>query len=82
MVFSFFRKIKEDSERNKAIRDFRNENNLNKRKGRIQQLHTDKPFPKMICPTCKNRLALRKGPHGSFMGCSKFPMCRYTKKHF
>src|SRR3989339_643069 len=32
------------------------------------------------CPSCEDgKLIGRKGPHGSFIGCSKFPKCRYTE---
>lgn len=33
------------------------------------------------CPTCKKgHMVTRKGPHGSFLGCSGFPRCRHTMK--
>lgn len=32
------------------------------------------------CPSCDNgKLIGKKGPHGSFIGCSKFPKCKYTE---
>lgn len=30
------------------------------------------------CPRCGNRLIRREGKHGPFIGCSRFPRCRYT----
>ena len=34
-----------------------------------------------ICPACGGgRLGLRLGRHGSFIGCSNYPECRYTRK--
>lgn len=33
-----------------------------------------------ICPRCGGALVLRHGKNGSFMGCSQFPHCRFTKK--
>ena len=30
------------------------------------------------CPTCGSRLRKRQGKEGFFLGCSKFPECRYT----
>lgn len=30
------------------------------------------------CPVCKKPLAWRKGPHGTFIGCTGYPRCRYT----
>jgi ssDNA-binding Zn-finger/Zn-ribbon topoisomerase 1 len=40
-----------------------------------------------VCPACgstdrikvKGALKLRKGKFGSFLGCSKYPDCKYTK---
>ena len=33
------------------------------------------------CPACATgRLGLRLGRHGSFIGCSNYPECRYTRK--
>lgn len=31
-----------------------------------------------ICPLCGNRLVEKKGRYGKFIGCSRFPKCRYT----
>jgi DNA topoisomerase-1 len=34
-----------------------------------------------LCPACgSGRLGLRLGRHGSFIGCSNYPECRYTRK--
>ncbi|MHA1334019.1 MAG: topoisomerase DNA-binding C4 zinc finger domain-containing protein [Candidatus Odinarchaeia archaeon] len=30
-----------------------------------------------LCPICGNRLILRKGRHGEFYGCSKYPVCNF-----
>ena len=32
------------------------------------------------CPKCGEALILRKSIYGQFLGCSKFPKCRYTEK--
>ena len=34
----------------------------------------------MICPKCGNELVLRNGKYGTFIGCSNYPNCTYTKK--
>ena len=34
----------------------------------------------MICPKCGNKLLLRNGKYGTFVGCSNYPNCRYIKK--
>ncbi len=34
-----------------------------------------------LCPSCsKGRLGLRLGRHGSFIGCSNYPDCQYTRR--
>jgi DNA topoisomerase-1 len=34
-----------------------------------------------LCPACqKGRLGLRLGRHGSFIGCSNYPECQYTRR--
>lgn len=32
----------------------------------------------MICPDCNNKLEIKKGKYGEFVGCSNFPKCRFT----
>jgi len=32
------------------------------------------------CPICHNILVERTGPYGKFLGCSKFPGCKGSKK--
>ena len=33
----------------------------------------------MICPRCGNNLVTRNGKYGSFIGCSNYPKCKFTK---
>jgi DNA topoisomerase-1 len=34
-----------------------------------------------VCPACSNgRLGLKLGRHGSFIGCSNYPTCQYTRR--
>ena len=33
-----------------------------------------------ICPRCGSPLVLRHGKYGNFMGCSRYPQCRFIKK--
>lgn len=35
----------------------------------------------MICPKCGNELVLRNGKNGTFIGCSSYPKCKYTKNN-
>ncbi|MFH1642853.1 MAG: DNA topoisomerase I [Nanoarchaeota archaeon] len=32
------------------------------------------------CPKCKGKLVLRKSIYGSFLGCAKYPKCKYVEK--
>ena len=33
-----------------------------------------------ICPECGGKLCERNGTYGKFMGCSNYPICRYSRK--
>ena len=64
-----------------------NYNNITDRKARrkhIIDIHTkikndNELLNNMICPKCGNQLVERNGKNGTFIGCSKFPKCKYTK---
>ncbi len=57
----------------------------------VQELETDynnlmknnPEFKRNIykCPKCGGRLIPKKGPYGSFFGCSNYPDCKYIKKY-
>ena len=32
-----------------------------------------------ICPECGGQLKEKNGKYGSFIGCSNYPRCRYTR---
>lgn len=34
----------------------------------------------MICPRCGGNLVVRNGKYGTFIGCSNYPKCKFTKK--
>lgn len=34
----------------------------------------------MICPKCAGNLVVKNGKYGSFIGCSNYPKCKFTKK--
>lgn len=63
-------------------------NNIVDRKMRrkhIKDIHTkikndNELVNKMICPKCGNQLVKKTGKYGTFIGCSNFPKCKYTKK--
>lgn len=33
-----------------------------------------------VCPRCGGKLVVRHGKYGTFMGCSNYPKCRYTRE--
>ena len=33
-----------------------------------------------VCPECGGKLREKNGQYGSFIGCSNYPKCRYTRK--
>lgn len=33
-----------------------------------------------ICPKCGNKLVVRNGKYGKFLGCSKYPICTHNEK--
>lgn len=33
-----------------------------------------------MCPICHNFLLIKNGKYGSFVGCSNYPICKYTKE--
>ena len=44
----------------------------------IQKVKEDK-ISLGICPKCGGMLVERQGPYGSFIGCSNYPKCKFTK---
>jgi hypothetical protein len=45
-----------------------------------QVLHLLEPETRQrICPRCGAKLVVRHGKNGDFLGCSKYPACRYTE---
>ena len=49
------------------------DNNIN-----YYKYYKEKYAPK--CPVCGGTLKERKGPYSTFLGCSNYPKCKYTKK--
>ena len=45
---------------------------------KIKIQEENKKLDNMICPRCGNKLVLRNGKYGTFIGCSNFPKCQYT----
>lgn len=33
----------------------------------------------LVCPECGGELKKREGKYGTFLGCSNFPKCRYSR---
>ena len=61
--------ITDKSERKKHVRNIRN---------RISE--DNSKVDNMICPKCGGNLVVRNGKYGSFIGCSNYPKCKFTKK--
>lgn len=50
------------------------------RQEHIQQIQDEKKkIQANICPRCGGQLVARKGKYGTFLGCSNYPKCRYTR---
>jgi hypothetical protein len=50
------------------------------RKEHLQDIQKEKDNIKEgYCPRCGGKLVVRQGKYGSFLGCSNYPKCRYTK---
>ena len=58
----------------KAIR----KNHVRNIKNRI--IDDNSKIDNMICPKCGGSLVVRNGKYGSFIGCSNYPKCKFTKK--
>jgi very-short-patch-repair endonuclease len=41
---------------------------------------TESEFEGYICPVCRSKMVLRSGRYGKFLGCSKFPYCKGTRR--
>jgi ssDNA-binding Zn-finger/Zn-ribbon topoisomerase 1 len=37
-------------------------------------------MPAYTCPLCGSALVRRPGPHGSFLGCARYPACKGTRE--
>lgn len=73
-----------DEVRDKIVNILSTENIVNKedRKKHVLEIHVkldnkENMIEQGICPKCGNKLVLRRGKYGSFMGCSGYPKCRF-----
>lgn len=62
-----------------------NISNLKERKKHIKNIKIDiketkEKIQNGICPKCGSQLVVRNGKYGKFIGCSKYPKCKYTNK--
>ena len=48
------------------------------RRPRAPKIADQAPAP-LACPRCGGSLLRRRGRHGAFFGCSRYPSCRYTR---
>lgn len=63
--------------------DFINKVNIKDKK--IRKMHVNNLKNKFkdkedLCPKCGSDLVVRSGRYGNFLGCSKYPKCKYTRK--
>ncbi len=49
------------------------------RKKHIKEVKKNKPRTNNMCPKCGGTLVKREGQYGSFLGCSNYPKCKYTR---
>lgn len=57
-----------------------NEHNPEVKKTRTEDQHVIKrKYDPTVCPECGGKLIEKNGRNGRFIGCSKYPMCRYTR---
>ena len=48
------------------------------RHARSQAHRREQTERSLVCPRCGAELVLRRGRHGSFYGCARYPGCKYT----
>ena len=66
------------------IVDIINRSNIkdkNIKKEHIKRIREERADDFNKCPKCGSKLVQREGKYGSFMGCSNYPRCKYTKKY-
>lgn len=51
--------------------------NEKKKSIRVQDVY--KVYETSKCPKCSGELVLRNGIYGKFLGCSRYPKCKYTR---
>lgn len=77
--------LSEDLESIKRKIEQSNISNLKERKKHIKNIKIDiketkEKIQNGICPKCGSQLIERNGKYGKFIGCSKYPKCKYTNK--
>ncbi len=81
-----YQEPKLDTDQVNALTDKIKNANINSekvRKEHVQAIHHDllkqeQMIAQKICPRCGGALVERWGKHGTFMGCSSYPKCRFT----
>ena len=56
------------------------ENESERRKREAKE--TKSKMRQTICPKCGSKLKNCNGPYGSFVGCSSFPNCNYSRRRW
>lgn len=53
---------------------------FNKEKGGIKSIVSQYVTEVFRCPKCNGMLVLGDGIYGKFLGCSRYPKCKYTRR--
>lgn len=50
------------------------------KKERINRSNSNQPIKAdIICPQCGAKMRIKKGKYGEFLGCTKYPTCKYSQ---
>lgn len=77
---------KEMTEKAEKILSYNQENPVDYTEKYEKELEEKKKFEEnakedpTVCPRCGGKLVVRQGKYGTFMGCSNYPKCRYTRE--
>ena len=80
-ILSFNNEIIENTDELKNKIVINNIVDKDKRKEHIARINqSKKEYSNDLCPKCGGKLLERTGKYGKFLGCSKYPKCKYTRK--
>lgn len=65
--------------RNNACKTIHEEKQSIKPKNKELKKEVPQKYWHNLCDICGEKLVIRRGRHGEFLGCSNYPKCRYTR---